>query len=135
MFRRAAVFIFQLDADDRSAVLPQKSFCLVADLIVKLRDVTEITRIVPAQGKHLVVAQLLQPVGEAAVAHFAMAPRANPQQHVQTHGLAGFEEFPQVVPAGPIPDALDFLVVNPKNVGRHDADSAGLYFEQFIAPF
>ena len=64
-----------------------------------------------------------------------MTPRADTHQHAQANLRAGFQEFPQVALAAPIPRALDLLMVNPKHVGGHDADPAGLHFEQLVPPF
>ncbi len=76
-----------------------------------------------------------QPIRKSAVANFAMIPRPNAHDEWQPNVFAGLGERVEIALAGPVPLVLDFLVVNPEDVGGDDGDSACLHFEEFVAPF
>src|SRR5262249_522826 len=63
------VFVFDLNADHGSAVLPQLAFELLADLAVIPLDVTQINRVIRT-GRHLID----DPLGHTAIANFRVSP-------------------------------------------------------------
>ena len=125
----AAVFVFQLDADDGAAVLPEQAAELGGDLLIERGGAGEVGGIV---GTDLAAGD--DPVGQAAVADFAVAPRSAAHDDAQTDVAGRLDEAAQLARAGPVPLAFDLLVVNPENVGGDDVDAAGLHLEQFVAP-
>ena len=76
----------------------------------------------------------LQPVGEPAVAGFAVRPRPDPQHHLQADGVCQLDEAPHV--AVPVPPhlALHVFVNVPEHVRGEHADPAGLHLAQLPRP-
>ena len=130
MFRRAVIFIFQLDADDRAAVLPKQAVQLAADFAVENRNRFQIAFVIGTE----VPSFLQQPVRQTAVADFAVTPRAAAHDDFQSRVAGGLNKTAQIALARPVELTFNFFVMNPKNVGGHDVHAAGLHLEQFFAP-
>ena len=77
---------------------------------------------------------VLNPIGEAAVADLAVAPRPGAHDGEEANLAAGLEEGSQVFLSLPVPLALDLFVVVPKNIARDDFYAAGFHFLQRLAP-
>jgi len=102
---------------------------LEADLVEEEFDEVEIGGVVGAG-----VWQLLEPVGEAAVAGFAVIPGAGPQPDVHTVLGAELDEVAKVAAAAPVEVAFDLFVVDPDDVGGDDVDAGGLHLEDLVLP-
>lgn len=103
---------------------------LLLDRAVPALDMGEIRRIVRAVRDR----KLLQPVGETAVARFAMRPRADPQHDLQARPIRELDESAHVAVPVPSDLALDVLVRVPDQVGREHRDAAGAHLAQFALP-
>ena len=77
---------------------------------------------------------ILHPVGEPAVAHLAVAPRADAQHHVEPEPLAERHERGHVEPAAEVAVPALGLVVVPEHVGRDHGDAAGAHEAQALLP-
>ena len=68
--------------------------------------------------------RVLHPVGESAVAHLAVHPRADPQHDLESFGAHRVDERRDV--EAPVEARLppDRFVVEPRHVRRHDRDAA-----------
>src|ERR1700689_2206601 len=107
MRRWAAVFIFKLDANDRSAIFPVQPVQLPRDFAVKDFYLVEIIGVVRARSP----AFLQKPVRKTAVAHFAVVPGAASHKCLQANFLARLNKAPQVPCSRPIKLSLDLLMV------------------------
>ena len=130
MFRGTAVFIFQLHGDDGAAVFPEEPADLDGDFVVEDAGFFEVGGVAAADFQALGEG----PVGDAAVADLAVAPRTAADDGFETGVAGGEEEGAEIAAAGPVEAALDFLVMAPKDIGSHNVDTAGLDFEKFFAP-
>ena len=63
-----------------------------------------------------------------------MAPGAATDHGFQADLAAEFNEMAQVALTGPVELTLDFLVVDPEDVGGDDVNATGFHFEEFFAP-
>ena len=125
-----AGFVVQLDADDGAAVFVEKAVELLANLGVIVAGEAHKRGIIPADD----FALFQHPIGQPAIADFAVAPRADAGIDVQAVLGAELDELAKVSIAGPIELAFDFLVIDPDNVGGDDGDSPGFHLEYFIFP-
>ncbi len=125
-----AVFIFNLDADHRPSVLAHHALGLFRQLRPVTAHMGQIPWIVLPQGEPA----LNQPVGETAVAAFAVIPRPDPQPHRHLQCSAGFQKTPQIPGAGEVPLVLLFFMVNPENIAGNDSDAACPHFEDRFPP-
>lgn len=111
--RRAAavaIFVFKLNADDRSSVPAHHSLRLLPDPAVKGFNQLQIRRVI---GPHLPSGIVDYPVRKASVSAFPVRPGTDAQPDLKSGLPAKFEEFPQIPASGKIPLALPFFVVNP----------------------
>ena len=85
---RTAVFVVELGRDDGTAVFPLQALHLGEDLAIEAGGVSKEGAVLrthlAAFGK--------EPVGQTAVAHFAVAPRTHAQHDGQSLGLADLKE-------------------------------------------
>ena len=95
-----------------------------------LVDEREVGGVVGAVGHRGV----LHPVGEPAVAHLAVAPRADAQHHVEPEPLAQRHERGHVEPAAEVAMAALGFVVVPEHVGGHHGDAARAHEAQALLP-
>src|SRR5262249_22717337 len=107
-----AVFIFQLHADDRTAILEEESLGLLADLTIETRNILEIDRIIFSRRGFRE-----EPVRQAAVPHLAVRPGTDANPHVQFVLGAELDETAQVALSRPVKLPFDLLVMNPENIG------------------
>ena len=126
----AAVFVLDLDGDDRAALAPHKAFELGGDLLVVEIDVMEVGGVVGAGLAGLGE----QPVGETAVADFGVRPRADAGDDVHAVPGTKLDEVAEIFLAGPVPLAFDFLVEDPDDVSGDDLDAGRLHLENFGLP-
>jgi hypothetical protein len=131
VFGRAAVFVFDLEGDDRAAFFPEQAVELPENRGKMTAHGGEVGAVV---GAGAWTERCDHPVRQSAVAHLAVAPGAEAHDHAQADFAGGGDEATQLVVAGPVARALDLLVVNPENVGRDGVDPARLHFEQLLAP-
>jgi len=124
-----AVLVLQLGADNGAAILPKKTFDLLADFPVEAGDVVEVDGVIGA-----VVGDLDEPVGKAAVAYFAVGPRAGAQVDIHPVLRAELDEVAEVAAAGPVELAFNLFMVDPEDIGGDDVDAARLHLENFILP-
>jgi hypothetical protein len=123
------VFVFYLRAEDGAAVLEGQAVDLPADLVEEQLNEVEIGGVVGAG-----VGELDEPIGEAAVADFAVRPGtdANPNVHVMPG--AQLDKAAEVALAGPVELALHLFMVNPEDVGGDDVDARRLHLEDLVFP-
>src|SRR5215469_12890801 len=124
-----AVLVFQLHTDDRSAIFPEEPFGLFADLLVEARDVLQVNGIVFPGGGFL-----KEPVGQAAVPCLPVSPRPNANPHIQAMFCAKLDKPAQIALSRPVKLSLDLLVMNPKDVGRDNLDSASFHLQDLFFP-
>jgi prepilin-type N-terminal cleavage/methylation domain-containing protein len=144
------IFLGERCGGDRPAIFPEQTLHLGGDLPIVGRSQFQEIRIGGAKlvrqhelqrshharprrrGRgvlHGLLVGLLQPVGEAAVADLAVRPRPHAYEGVEPEFVAQLEEFPQRALAAPVVLATHLLMVNPKDVGGHDVNPAGLHLE------
>ena len=130
-FARAAkvVFVFDLYADDRTAIFPELPFYLLANLSIESPNVSQILRVTLPRGSGL-----HQPIRQAAIANLAVRPRPYPKPHIHPVFSAKREKLAQIAPPGPIEFSFFLLVINPKYVGGNDIDASSLHFENLFFP-
>ena len=122
---RAAKFVVHLNADDGATVFPEFALKLLGDLAVENFSRGEKVCV----GRAQLPTALLHPIGETTVADFAVTPWAAADDDLQADFLARLEKFFQVTLAGPVPLTLDLLVMDPKDIRRHDVYAAGFHLE------
>ena len=122
--------VFQLDADNRPAVAVEQAADLPVDAAVPCPDQRQIGRVVLPQRDALVQ----QPVGESAVAAFAVGPGADAQHHIQPGPAAAQHEPAHVQPAGEPQLPFPLLVVNPEQIGGDHRDAARLHLAELGLP-
>ena len=123
--------VLDLNADDRATVFPQQPLHLPVDLSVKAPDVFEIARGIFAD---VTAALRQQPVGEAAVAAFAVRPRPNAGVGEEAHLFAQLDKVPQIQRPTPVELPLHLLMVNPKDIRGGNGDAARLHLPQRFFP-
>ena len=126
-----AVFVFDLYADDRSAVAPQQTLDFLCQFPIPSADIGEIGRVIGAGFEAILKAN---PIRKPAVAAFSVTPRTDPQQDRQLQFAAKLRKSPQVALPGEIPHALCFFMVNPEDVGCNQRDAACFHFAKFPLP-
>src|ERR1019366_2692485 len=126
----AAVFVLELDGDDRAALVPHEAFELRGDLLVVEIDVVEVGGVVGAGLAGLAK----QPVGKAAVADLSVRPGADAGDDVDAVPGTEPDEGAEIFLAGPVPLAFDFLVVDSYDVGGDDLDAGRLHLENLGLP-
>ena len=64
-----------------------------------------------------------------------MSKGAETNESVKVVLRAKLNEMPEIAAAAPIELALDFFVVNPKNIRGDDLDPTGFHLQKFVFPF
>ena len=126
----AAVLVFELNADDGAAILPELPAQLLADLLVESLDFGEVDGIVAARAVLLARTQSGRPPLRAS-------PCAQgPMRGIDVHAVlcAERDEGVEVAATAPVELALDLFVVHPDDVGGDDLDAAGLHLEDLGFP-
>ena len=131
IFGGAAIFVVELGRDDRAAVFPLKALHLGVDLAVEARGEIEENAVARA---HL-AALGEEPVGQAAVAHLAVAPGAHAQDDGHSLVAAHLEEAAQVALSAPVEAVLLLLDVVPEDVGGDECDAALAHLAHLTRPF
>ena len=126
----AAIFVLELDCDDRASLAPHEAFQLRGDLFVVEVHVAEVLGVVGA----LLRGFCEEPVGKAAVADFGVRPWADAGDGVEAVFGAEFDEVAEIFLSGPVPLAFDFFVVDPDEVGGDDLDAGGFHLEDLGFP-
>ena len=124
------ILVFQLYAEDGTAVFPKLAFDLAANLSVPAVHIFQIFGVVAAQRNLL----FEEPVWKTAIARFAVIPRPNPQIHIETVACAQRDEVSQIALARPVKLSFHFLVMNPKNVRGDDLHATGFHLQDLFLP-
>ena len=126
----ATVLVVELGSQHGSAVLPLQPLHLGEDLTVEALYVRKERGILIAQPAALAE----HPVGNAAVAHLAMAEGTQTQDDGHVFLPTDLQEAAQIALSVPAVDALFFLDVVPEYVGGYDGDPALLHFAHLLRP-
>src|SRR4030042_5207741 len=124
------VFVFELNADNGSSVFKIQPFKLVCNLVIKAVYIKKVAGIVGTDLERTAV----QPVGQTSVAHFAMAKRADPYDHLHIVFLTEFHKFPQVQVPLPVEFAFLIFMQDPEYIAGDDIDSPGFHLLYFLIP-
>ena len=124
------VFVVQLHADDRAAVLEVQPPGLLADFRVQAADIPQKVGMHRAHLEGLAV----QPVGQSAVAHLAMVEGPHPENHIQAVLPAQFNKPAQIPPPGEVKHALLFLNVVPEHIGGYDVHTTHAHLDDLVLP-
>src|SRR5580692_11067282 len=123
------IFIFDLNANDRAAILPEQAVNLLSDFGIKAANRGQVNRIVFTRERFLE-----HPIRKAAVPCLAVIPRPNANPDIEAILAAELNKMAQVALSGPVEFSLGLLVVNPENVRRDDLDSSGFDLLNFDFP-
>ena len=126
----AAIFIFNLYADNRASVFPQQPpdlFRQYGKIGLYLLQISLIIR-------PWFIVLFHDPVRQPAVPHFAMAPWADPQEHRKARILHRMKEASQIPVPGEVIFPFLLLMVDPENIGRDNRHSARFHFSQGFRP-
>ena len=123
----ARVFVIELDPHDRTAVPPQQSIHLSADLSIEPGDGRKVFRMLRPQSPAIRTGPMravFNPIRKTSVSGFSIAPRPAAHNREQPHLATCLKKSPQILIPTPIPLPLNFLVVVPKHIGRNNANAA-----------
>ena len=121
VLRLVVQLVVHLRADDRAAVGVGQALQLGDDLGIEGAHEREVVRVVRARLQ----AALQEPVGEAAVAVFAVAPRSDADDDVESMGGGEFDEGAQVEIAAPVETTGLGLVGGPEDIRRNGVEASG----------
>ena len=124
------VLVLDLRANDGAAILVKQPLNLLPDLGKQYLRVPQILLVITSQIER----SAKQPIGEAAVAHLAVAKRPDTQDNEHMMFPAELNKFVQVLITAPVEPALDLLVMNPDNIGGDDIQTAHLHLDDLILP-
>ena len=120
------IFIFNLDPDDRSAVLIHLPFYLLIQRLPVPSRQRKIRRIIAAKRDLL----FQQPVRKSTVSHFSMAPWSDPQEHRKIQFLTDSQKLSNIPASGKIIYAFLFLMVDPECIGGNYRNSSCFHLPQ-----
>ena len=123
------ILVFDLDADDRSAVFPEQPVQLRAGLLIPDANRGQVRRVIDP-----CCALLQNPVRKPSVPHLGVIPRADPDYQKKPMLRANLREGAQVPLAAPVKLSFDLFVMYPQYIGRDDVHPRCLHLEQFLLP-
>lgn len=124
------VFIFQLNAHNRTALMEIQSVYLVVDGPVQSADTSQVTIVIVAHFKGFAI----EPIRQAAVTHLAVVKRSNSQNDHETVLFAQLNKTPYIPVAIEAEGSLYFLMHIPEHIGGNEIDTAALGFDERIFP-
>ena len=126
----AGEFVFKLESDDRAAVGIEEAAEFLPDRAVPAADLGQIAVVVRAEPERF----FHEPVGESAIAGFAVDPGAGTDDDFEALFLRLQHEVADREVAGEVEFAFDFLMMDPEKISRNDRDAARLQFRELGGP-
>src|SRR5580704_17828418 len=86
-----AIFIFDLNPNDRPAIFPKQAVHLLPDFVKEASNSAKVHGIIFSCRRFLD-----HPIRNPSVSHLAVTPRSNPNPHIEVIPLAEFDKMTKV---------------------------------------
>ena len=126
-----SIFIFQLNTNNRTAILEHQSLQLLPKLVEILFNCLKISFVICSW---FIILCTLYPVREASIPHLSMNPGTNPKEHLQTHLPTELNKSSDIPSARKIPFIFFLFMMNPEKIGSHNIYSTGFHLSKLFFP-